>query len=1061
MQRLCSISRRIRGSSLRLSALAVTAMLWLGVAPAFGQSSAASLAGTVVDQSGGVLPGVDVVATNVATSVARSTVTGSTGQFAFPSLVPGTYTVTATLAGFRPAEVPNIVLNIGSQETIRIQLEVGGVGDEVTVLADAHHVSTSPSVSTVVDRTFVEALPLSGRSLQSLLQLTPGVTLFAANSNPLAGGQFSVNGQRTNANYFTVDGVSANANMTTGTGSFAGHSISGSLPALSALGSTQSLVSVDALEEFRVQTSTYSPEFGRMPGAQIQMVTRSGTNKFTGSGSWYFRDDSMDATDYFAKINDLPKAKLKQNNFSAVLGGPVIRGKTFFFASYEGLRLRLPQTYVGGVPTPELRASAPSATRALLNAFPLPNGPVLSPGIAQFGYTYEDPSTLDAAALRLDHTMGNFTLFGRYSHSPSQSTARSSSRNTITESTYWNDSITGGLTWVKGNVVNELRANWTDTRARQYRRFDESIAGTSLPPENDMFPGSLTEHNAFFLVQLNGTGGFGFGTGNDNFQRQINLVNTLTWVRGSHTFKMGADYRRMMPILNRSGSDFLNVGMGTVDRVPSGEVQFVQIAMGGGEVHAIYDNFSLFAQDTWAVNPRLTLTYGVRWELNPAPSSGNDTLPWVFEDITADVVRFAPKGETKLHNTRYTNFAPRFGLSYQLSQTSGRETVLRGGIGTFYDTGAGVSGIAFDHMFPYFFSKVVPPTFDYTPWPLTAEQAARPDPATVLPQQFWQMDRNIKTPYSIQWNLSVEQALGQNQSVTVTYVGSSGRDLLYRENWTVQLEEYLALYPGHGVFTSYTTNGGRANYHGLQLQYQRRLSNGFQALANYTLSSAKDTASSDDGFRHGAARSDLVDLDSQYGPADYDVRHSYSVGATYTMPSPGSGIARVLLGGWGLDGMLRGRSAFPIQPFVATPFPDFPNQSVLPDLVPGEPTRLTGADCPGACPGGWALNPAAFKAPAPGTVGNMKRNSIRGFGAWQIDMALRREFSLPRGTRLQFKAEAFNVTNHVNFADPNVAPFGAPFGIPTQMLNRGLGSLNPLYQMGGPRSGQVSLKFLF
>lgn len=1060
MERFCPTSRGALGRSLRLIALATAAVIWLGTSPASGQSSAASLAGTVVDQSGGVLPGVDVVATNVATAVARSTVTGSAGQFVFPSLVPGTYTVTATLAGFRPAEVPNIALNIGGQETIRIQLEVGGVGDEVTVIANAHHVSTSPAVSTVVDRTFVEALPLSGRSLQSLLQLTPGVTLFSANSNPLAGGQFSVNGQRTNANYFTVDGVSANANMTTGTGSFAGHSIAGSLPALSALGSTQSLVSVDALEEFRVQTSTYSPEFGRMPGAQIQMVTRSGTNKFSGSASWYFRDDSMDASDYFAKLNNLPKAKLSQNNFSAVLGGPIVRGKTFFFASYEGLRLRLPQTYLGGVPTAELRASAPPALRALLNAFPLPNGPVLSPGIAQFGHTYEDPSTLNASSLRIDHTMGAFTLFGRYSHSPSQSTARSSSRNTITENTYWNDSATGGLTWVKGNVVNELRANWTDTRAKQYRRFDDSFAGTSLPAEEVMFPSELTEHNAFFLVGLNGTDGFGFGTGNDNFQRQVNVVNTLTWVRDKHTVKGGIDFRRMQPILNRAGGDFSYIGIGPVGNVPLGQIQFAQLAMGGGETIPIYDNLSIFIQDTWSVRPKLTLTYGVRWELNPAPGSANDTLPWVMEDIEAPIVVFAPKGETKLHNTRYTNFAPRLGVAYQMSDRPGRETVLRGGIGTFYDTGAGLSGIAFDHIFPNFFSKVVPPDFSNTAWPLTEEQRARPDPATILPQQFWQMDRNIKTPYSIQWNVSVEQALGQTQSVTVTYVGSTGKDLLRRESRTVRLEEYLALYPTHQIFTSYTTNGGRANYHGLQFQYQRRLSNGFQALANYTLSSAKDTVSSDDSFRDGGARSDAVDLDDFYGPADFDVRHSYSLGATYTLPSPDTGLMRAVLGGWGLDGMLRGRSAFPIQPYVATPFPNLPNQSVLPDLT-GEPIRLTGSACPGKCPGGWALNPAAFKAPAPGTIGNMKRNSIRGFGAWQIDMALRRDFALPGGTRLQFKAEAFNVTNHVNLADPNVQPFGAPFGIPTQMLNRGLGSLNPLYQMGGPRSGQVSLKFLF
>ncbi len=1058
MRSSSAVSERV--STTAAVAAAVLAALWLSAAPADAQSSAASLTGTVVDQTGGVLPGVDVTAANEATNVKRSSVTGTDGRFAFPSLVPGRYSVTATLSGFQTTEMRNVALNINGQETIRIQMAVAKVGAEVQVVAEAKRVSTSPAVSTVVDRAFVENLPLSGRSLQSLLTLTPGVTLFAANSNPLAGGQFSVNGQRTNANYFTVDGVSANANMTTGTGSFSGHSASGALPALSALGTTQSLVSVDALEEFRVQTSTYSPEFGRMPGGQIQMVTRAGTNAFTGSTSFYFRNEKMDAKDVFAKLNKLPKAKLAQKNFSAVLGGPIIRNKTFFFASYEGLRLRLPQTYIGGTATQALRDGATPAIRELLKAYPLPNGPDLSFGIAQFATSYEDPSTLDATAIRVDHTMGKFTLFGRYNHAPSQSTARSSSRNTITESSYWNDTYTGGLTWVHGKTVNDLRGNWTATRARQYRRFDSSFPGTTLPNKETMFPGRLTEFNGFFLAQLNGTGGFGFGTGNDNFQRQLNFVDTLTHIRGTHTLKTGVDFRRISPILNRSGSDFTNVGMGGPENAALGIVQFVQIARGNGkEVIPIFDNFSAFAQDTWTVRPRLTMTYGLRWELNPAPGSANNTYPLVMKDIAAPLVEFEPSG-TRLYHTRYANFAPRFGLAYQVSAAPGWETVVRGGLGNFYDTGFGVAGIAYDHIFPFFLSKNVPLAFNGTPYPLTAEQAAPPDPATIMPQQFWQMDRHVKTPYSRQWNVSLEQSLGRNQSLTVTYVGSTGKNLLRRESWFVKFKDYVALYPTTTVFTSLTKNGASADYNGLQLQFQRRLSQGFQALLSYTLSKATDTTSSDDGFRDGGAQQGLINLALEKGPADYDVRHNFSVGGTYTLPSPAAGPIRTVLGGWGVDGMVRARSGFPMTPYINSLFGSL-NQSVRPDLVAGQPIFLTGSACPGACPGGRVLNRAAFAAPAPGTVGNFPRNSIRGFGAWQADMALRRDFSLPHRTRIQFKFEVFNVTNHVNYADPSLTLTSPLFGVATQMLNRGLGSLNPLYQMGGPRSAQVSGKFLF
>ena len=1054
-RRAATIARRTRRFGFFA---AMTLCAGLMTTAVLAQSSAASLAGTIVDPSGAILPGASVTVANVATGISRTVTTNADGQFAFPSLVPGQYTVTATLAGFQTA-TKSITLNIGSVETIRVQLSLAGIGERVEVTAEAERVSTSPSVSTVVDRTFVENLPISGRSFQSLLQLTPGVTLFAANTNPLAGGQFSVNGQRTNANYFTVDGVSANANMTTGTGSFSGHSAAGSLPALSALGTTQSLVSVDALEEFRVQTSTYAPEYGRMPGAQVQMVTRAGTNKFTGSGAWYFRDDSMDAIDYFAELNRLPKAKLSQNNFSTVVGGPLVRRKTFFFFSYEGLRLDLPQTYIGGVPTEGLKASATPALRELLNAFPQANGPVLSQDIAQFATTYEDPSSLDATAFRVDHTAGSFTFFGRYNHAPSVATTRSSSRNTITESAYDNDSITGGVTWVKGNVVNDLRGNWTDTRATQYRSFDASFPGTSLPAEEVMFPGRLTEFNSFFLLQLTGTGGFGFGTGNDNFQRQVNIVDTLTWVKGSHTLKFGGDFRRISPILNRAGSDFSNVGMGPVTNVPLGLVQFVQIARGNGtEVIPTFDNFSAFAQDTWTFNPRLTFTYGLRYELNPAPGSANDTYPQVMRDITAPLVEFEPEG-TRLYHTRYGNIAPRVGVAYALSQRNGWETVVRGGVGNFYDTGFGVAAIAYDHIFPYFLSKTVG-NAPSVPYPLTDEQAAAPDPNTVLPQQFWQMDHNVRTPYTLQWNTSVEQSLGRNQSLSVTYVGSTGKDLLRRESWNVFLADYVSLFPTTRVFTSLTKNGGRANYHSLQLQFQRRLSSGFQALAYYTLSSSKDTTSSDDGFRDGTAQQGQIDLEREYAPSDYDVRHTYSIGATYSIPSFGSGVVRAILGGWGVDGILRGRSAFPMSPLISNVFGPV-NQTVRPNLVPGQPIFLTGAACPGLCPGGWAVNRAAFTAPAANTTGDFPRNSIRGFDAWQADMSLRRSFRMPHETQLQFKFEVFNITNHVNFADPVMTLSSATFGIPTQMLNRGLGSLNPLYQMGGPRSAQASLKFTF
>jgi hypothetical protein len=299
------------------------------------QSATATLSGAVVDEKGAVVSGAGVIVSNAATGLQRQVLTGEDGYFTFPLIPPSTYTIRIERDGFAPVEIRDAVLHVNDHLAYRIQLKVGAVGAYV-LIEEASTFRASTSISTTVDRQFVTDLPLNGTGFNSLFEVSPGVVLTRASFNEQ--GQFSVNGQRANANYFTVDGVSANFGVSAGAAP--GQAAAGSLPALTAFGSTNNLVSVDALEELSIQTSSYAPEFGRLPGAQVSLVTRTGTNEVQGSAFVYFRHDALSSNDWFASSRGLGKPHLRQNDLGGTIGGALIKDKAFFFVSYEGLRMR-------------------------------------------------------------------------------------------------------------------------------------------------------------------------------------------------------------------------------------------------------------------------------------------------------------------------------------------------------------------------------------------------------------------------------------------------------------------------------------------------------------------------------------------------------------------------------------------------------------------------------------------------------------------------------------------------------------------------------------------------
>lgn len=1025
----------------------------------YAQSGTSTLNGFVLDPQGSAVPGAKVKITDTAKALERETVTDSKGSFSFVQLAPSTYQLTVESSGFATEQLTGLRLNVNEQNVLRIQLQVAQVKGTITVNETASLVGESATVSTVVDRQFVEHQPLNGRSFQTLVELSPGVVLTAA-SLPTPG-QFSVNGQRASSNYFTVDGVSANFGSTASVTLY--ETAGGGVPSYSALGTTSSLASVDAVQEFSIQTSTYAPEFGRQPGAQVSLVTRSGTNQFHGSLYEYLRNEVLDANNFFANAAGLKRQPLRQNDFGGTFGGPVPKRlggteRTFFFVSYEGLRLRQPVvTEPLQVPSLTARATATGVLRDLLNAFPLPTGPAFTatPTAAPYIASFTNPSSLDATSFRLDHTVSDkVSLFARYNYAPSEDKqrARFCAASCVADLTFRTQTMTFGATMLfSPRLSNDLRFNYSSAKVNQ-TYFIDNFGGAIAPPASSLYPSFTSRDQGYIYIEVNPSGSNTLSDGlfSDNRQRQWNLVNTTSYTVGAHSLKFGVDYRRLAPISN-SGTYKRSFLPDSIPALVNNTPASATIVAPDVILRPIYHNFSAFAQDLWRISNRLTMTYGLRYEVVPAPDEANGHLPPTVTGIDNFAnLALTPQG-TRFYKTTYNNFAPRVGLSYQLFQRPGREMVLRGGFGIFYDLGYGFTGSAFSTGIYPFARSLALSGVTFT----SAAFAAQPPANTTNPPytRVFAYQPDFKLPYTRQYNIGIEQAFGSHNSLSLTYVGSVGRRLGRVETIRNPNANFRRI--------DYVTNGATSDYNSLQVQFQRRLSRGIQALASYTFAKSLDTVSeeSQNNFQSPTGRF-TPGLDR--GPSSFDVRHSFSGALSYDLPSPfARGLGRTVLGGFGIDTIVRARSATPVNVVSGLNRFGLGVTTILrPDLVPNQPLYLNDP----TAPGGRRFNPAAFDSATPiaqNRQGTLGRNVLRGFAVSQLDLSLRRNFALAERVNLQFRADGFNLFNHANFANPVGILPDANFGRSTQTLGTQLGGLSPLYQIGGPRSFQFALKLLF
>jgi hypothetical protein len=988
----------------------------------------AQITGFVRDRSDAVVAGASVSVVSLETGIRRVTRTNDEGFYAISSLNGGTYKITVRRDGFQTAAQLGFVLQPTEAGRADFILELGSVREVINVEGGPPLLNIDDaSAGVTVGSRSAEVLPLNGRALQGLVELAPGVLVTPATAGEA--GQFSANGQRPNTNYFTVDGINAN-NGVSGSG-LPGQFSGGALPAMTALGSLHNLASAGELQEVRVQTSTYAPEYGRLPGAQVAVSTRSGSNEFRGQAFASLRNERLSANGFFANQAGFERAPQRLQSVGGVFGGPIQRNRSFFLVSAEHLNLRQGITFLSPVPDLEARVRAPEPQAAILRAYPTPNGASLGGWMALHTAHYTVPSELTTSSVRVDHALGESGLiFLRFNRTPSSNRFGYLQLNAAE---FRSSSFTAGVvSSFDGAVTNDFRFGYSRTEVNS-----EWLPGAA-PIDLRRYLPDAGPGQQLYGVSIRGLGPLLSGDAGFSRQSLISLVDSVALSRGTHDLRFGIDYSRLMPRRERPIATAVGV-WDSLDAFLSGVPARITTAQTGGG-SSLIETLSLFAQDTWHATPRLNLTYGVRWEYTPPPSY---TLPPVniggvgsgIGNIGRETVRTLDMNvpvsslAAPAWDARATQFAPRLGAAFRFSDS----TVLRAGAGVFYDLGFSsatdlVNGAPYNRWRNFLGSAALP----------TVDEVA------------YGFADNLKLPYALEWNVTLERAFTADSAASIAYVGSAGRRLLRREGY-VNLET-------NRPALVLATNNGRSDFHSLQLQYRSRDLRGLQGTVSYAWAHAIDNGSWDSAsflVYNPAHRG------SDRGSANFDVRHSLQAALSYDLgrfPAIGR-----LTRGWLLSGMFRARTGFPVD--VVSHEDAFGlgfDNDVRPDLVPGQPVWHADA----GAPGGRRLNPAAFRAPAAGQ-GTLGRNAIAGLGLVQGDLALQRQFSLSETSSLRLRLEAYNVTNTSNFADPVRYLSNPLFGISPTLASLMLGSgrpnsgLSPAFQSGGPRVFQVTVGLRF
>lgn len=1036
------------------------------------QVERAALSGTVKDASDAVLAGVTIKVRNVETNVALETVSEANGGFSVLSLIPGQYELEATLSGFQTSK-RRINLQVGQRVRVDLTLGLAGVEQAVTVEGTAPMLSTEAAeVGTVISRSEVQKLPLSLRNWDDLVGLAAGVqgdryTEQAGSTAAGRTGGVTVHGARSLQNNFLLDGLDNNSISTN----------------VQELTTQVARPSVDAIAEFKVVTSPYSAEYGRAPGAAISVTTKSGTNAFRGTAYEYNRNDRFNSIDFFTNRQGAPKPDYSMNSFGGNLGGPIVRNRAFFFGDYEGTHLKQGVTRQTVVPTELERqgiffSSIKDPTTGLpfqnnripadridpvaakiMALFPSPN----ASGANNYFRTAEATDDADRYLTRFDLQLSsNDNVFARYSYSnrdrfipgnfggqaDGTSTSAWGRQNMKAHglAVGWNRTITSTL-------LNEFRVGYSraDSHAVQDPFGQNSPAdfGIKGVPDDPRINGGLPGINF-------SAGGYRLGSPDflPKYQitNQVQIVDTVSWLRGDHQVKLGADL--MMPMSNdfldvpalRGSLTFRNTFTGNVlADFLLGYVSDAQLS-NVAEVRQRLSAYSFFLQDDWKATPKVTVNMGLRYDfMSPAFEADNRMAN--FDPSTGGLV-YASDGSLQdraLVEPDRNNFSPRIGVVYSVSQS----LIVRTGYGLFYDL--------FDRIGSEDQLGLNPPNlinnslqasggkplfFLEDGFPADFLDPARLDLRRVRVRA---VDPTAKRSYLQQWSVGAQKTFGNAYLVSADYVGTKGQNLATLRNLNQPDPVTKALpYPTVGP-VEYRDDDGRSNYQGLELAFERRFSSGIGFRAAYTLSESKDNTG--EHLFSGGSPSFLQDArnrESWYGPADWDTRHRFAVNWIYELPFGQGrrwvteGVAAHILGNFTFSGIITSRSG---RPFTVTQ-----SSNNVGQLMTGLPNGA--GDGKGQENVDSWFDVTAFQAVPSGTFGNSRRNILRGPGLTNVDLALHRGFPIGGSRSFQFRWEIFNALNTTQLGLPEA-----------NLSNRAVGTISRL--AGDPRVMQFAVRFLF
>ena len=994
----------------RTAILAILAVLTFGTAPLSAQSEA-TLEGTVTDPQERVVAGVEIVVVQVGTGAVRSAVTDGGGRYAVAGLQPGGYSVSISHDGFRPVEAAGIELASGRAGRFDVRLQLGTGQDAVEVVAVLPLVSTNAADwGGLVPEASLRDLPLNGRDLFELSALEPGATLPASARTGLAQGigrQISVLGARPNQNSFQLDGVYVNDAASASPASAAGN-----------------VLGLEMVREVHLVTNPYSAEYGRSVGGVFTAVSRSGGTQFHGSAYEYFRNNSLDARNYF----DSPSAgapPLRRNHFGALLGGPAATGKAFFLVNYEGLRERRTRTARPAVPTGEARLGhlpeeevivAPEV-QPYLALYPLPNGRDFGDGTAASVRQLSDRTDESYAAGKLDLILDSATqLSARYTFDDAASRAPDSLD-------LWVFGLDSNDHFLHTQLKRVHSTSTLSTWRAAFSRVDNFENSTTSVPADLSFVdgqpmGSITVNG------LSDMGGFQARARPRRFiLESYQLGSSLVRTSGHSTLRLGGGYDR---VRFNQRSDLSAVGSYTFDSpalLLRARPRIAEVMQPGSDTVRgwRYNQYFGFAQHEFRVRERLSVSLGLRYEAVSTPTEVNGKIA-VLRDFVNDSQ--TTLGGPLWENPSKDNFAPRVSLAWDPIGDS--RTVIRAGGGVFFDllgsrelTIAGVRT-------PPLFNRIL--VFGRPRFPDILQAASGRNPSKSMDG----LDYDLNQPYVARWQVNLERELRRDTVVRAGYSGARGIHLfgqLISANSPIpEIQSDGRLFFPQGspyINPAFSRIGLRRTqfnsfYQGLTLSLQSRLGSRFSMRGKYTWSRSIDEASNHT-FNDFVA-SDQVPTVWNYranrGLSDFDQDHVFAASCSWS-PWPGDrSVLGALFGGWEVHGVAQALAGTPFAPRVgfdrARLRPGFGDVGQRPDLVSGR----TAADIMLDDPARY-FDAGAFSLPEAGFLGNLGRGTLRGPAVFAIDLAMHKTLFANERQSVQLRGEAFNLTNHPNFQVPS------------------------------------------